>query len=112
MKLSLFSREDRLKEERNRVHLHFRFKSKAQLKSRMKAGMKVKVKAKVKDEDVVTDGPILKKGWLKFIIFDPRQGDSLSNFYINNAFFEEQKVKQIRQSEPQCDAYGPMDIPD
>ena len=58
------------------------------------------MKTKVKDDDVVADGPILKKGWLKFIIFDPREGDSLSNFYINNAFFEEQKIKQIKQTEP------------
>jgi len=62
----------------------FRFKSKTKLLLKDKL-----MKTKVKDDDVVADGPILKKGWLKFIIFDPREGDSLSNFYINNAFFEE-----------------------
>ena len=83
--LSVLSRRERaLGQQRARGGLAFRFKQ------------QVKGRAKAKDEDVQTSGSVLKKGWLKFLIFDPREGEELANFFVNNAFFEEKKRKMLK----------------
>ena len=50
---------------------------------------------------------------MKFLIFDPREGEEMKNFYINNAYQEEQKIKQIKgDSSKEADEFGALDIPD
>lgn len=50
--------------------------------------MTLKALAHEKSDDGVLEGPVYKRGWAKFIIYDPSKGEPDLKFYKNQAFSE------------------------
>jgi len=60
---------------------NFRFKSKIDAESHSTEGMTLKALARIQSDDGVLDGPIYKRGWAKFIMYDPSKGEPDLKFY-------------------------------
>lgn len=85
----------------------FRFKSEIDANSNLGVNMELHALAHLEGDDGI-EGPIYKRGWAKFIEYDPSKGNPNLKFFENNAFLEQQK----KPHDPEAfDDFGEVEIP-
>lgn len=59
----------------------------------------------------IGEGPIYAKGWLKWLSYNPSAVPDIRNFFVNEAF-EEQQTRLNHTNGTEEDDFGPIEIPD